>query len=101
MNSEVLIKRFQIKELFGIYNVDIPFENHVNIFVGENGLGKTTILNCLNYVLQGDVDNLYNTDFKEIIVTLKNDKKIYIKQKNSQAIRLGNFYGTGVHNRLD
>lgn len=79
MNSEVLIKRFQIEELFGIYNVDIPFENHVNIFVGENGLGKTTILNCLNYVLQGDVDNLYNTDFKEIIVTLKNDKKIYIK----------------------
>lgn len=82
MNSEVLIKRFQIKELFGIYNVDIPFENYVNIFVGENGLGKTTILNCLNYVLQGDVDNLYNTDFKEIIITLSNDKIINIKHDN-------------------
>lgn len=82
MNNDILIKRFQIKELFGIYNVDIPFDENINIFVGENGLGKTTILNCLNYVLQGDVDNLYNTDFKEIVVTLKNNKKITIKHDN-------------------
>lgn len=72
------IRRFEIEELFGIYNVDIPFENNVNIFVGENGLGKTTILNCLNYVLQCDSDNLYNIDFKRIIVTFGSGKKISI-----------------------
>lgn len=79
MVKDVIIKRFQIKKLFGLYNVDIPFENYLNIFVGENGLGKTTILNCLNYVLQCDVDNLYNTDFDEIIITFKNEKNINIK----------------------
>ena len=82
MNKEVLIKRFQIKELFGIYNVDIPFENYINIFVGENGLGKTTILNCLNYVLQRDVDNLYNIDFKEIVITFRSGNKVSIKHNN-------------------
>ncbi len=48
MKEEPFIKRFQIEELFGIYNVDIPFCNNINIFIGENGLGKTTILNCIN-----------------------------------------------------
>lgn len=78
MKEKVFLKRFEIKELFGIYNVDIPFESNVNIFVGENGLGKTTILNCINYVLQCDSDNLYNIDFKEIIVTFKNNEKVKI-----------------------
>ena len=81
MCNDSLIKRFQIKELFGIYNVDIPFENYINIFVGENGLGKTTILNCLNYVLQRDVDNLYNIDFNEIIITFRNGADICIKHE--------------------
>ena len=62
MKEKVFLKRFEIKELFGIYNVDIPFESNVNIFVGENGLGKTTILNCINYVLQCDSDNLYKEE---------------------------------------
>ena len=78
MKENVFLKRFEIKELFGIYNVDIPFDSNVNIFVGENGLGKTTILNCINYVLQCDSDNLYNIDFKEIIVTFKNNEKVKI-----------------------
>lgn len=37
------IKRFQIEELFGIYNVDIPFEDDINIFVGENGLDTSLV----------------------------------------------------------
>ncbi len=78
MNSKPFIKRFQIKELFGIYNVDIPFDNNINIFVGENGLGKTTILNCINYVFQCDSDNLYNINFKKIIVTFRNNSKVEI-----------------------
>lgn len=66
---DLFLKRFQIEGLFGIYDVDIPFESDINIFVGENGIGKTTILNCINYVLQCDSNNLYNIDFKKIIVT--------------------------------
>lgn len=46
MNSTNL-KSFKILGLFGRYDVDLPFDKEVNIFIGENGLGKTTILNCL------------------------------------------------------
>lgn len=77
-NKNLIIKNFKIEQLFGIYNVDIPFDKNVNIFVGENGLGKTTILNCINYVLRGDVENLSNIDFKTIEVILGNEEKVII-----------------------
>lgn len=78
MNKNLFIKRFEIKELFGIYNVNIPFSDNINIFVGENGLGKTTILNALNYIIQGDSDSLATIDFKEIYLTLGDNSKIEI-----------------------
>lgn len=37
--------------LFGLHNVELKFTKQVNIYVGENGLGKTTILNCVYYIL--------------------------------------------------
>ena len=78
----LFLKRFQIEELFGTYDVDIPFENNINIFVGENGIGKTTILNCINYVLQCDSDNLYNIDFKRIIITFGTGKIVEINHND-------------------
>lgn len=78
MTQDLFIKRFEIEELFGIYNVNIPFKDNINIFVGENGLGKTTILNALNYVIQGDSESLAAIEFKKMILTLGNDAKIVI-----------------------
>lgn len=78
MTKDLFIKRFEIEELFGIYNVNIPFKDNINIFVGENGLGKTTILNALNYIIQGDSESLAVIEFKKMILTLGNDTKIVI-----------------------
>lgn len=78
MTKDLFVKRFEIEELFGIYNVNIPFKDNINIFVGENGLGKTTILNALNYVIQGDSESLAAIEFKKMILTLGNDVKIVI-----------------------
>lgn len=35
------LKHFKINGLFGRYNVYLPFDKAVNIYIGENGLGKT------------------------------------------------------------
>ena len=78
MTQDLFIKSFEIEELFGIYNVNIPFKDNINIFVGENGLGKTTILNALNYIIQGDSESLAVIEFKKIILTLGDDTKIVI-----------------------
>lgn len=103
MTKQLFIKRFEIESLFGVYKVNIPFKDNINIFVGENGLGKTTILNALNYIIQGDSESLSAIDFKKIILTLGDDTKIIINHdeliKNNTSIhdrnRLYHYYPDG------
>ncbi|GGK71830.1 AAA family ATPase [Rufibacter glacialis] len=49
MNLE--IKRFRILGLHYYQDFDIVFDESIKILVGENGLGKTTVLNALYYTL--------------------------------------------------
>ena len=63
--------------LFGRYNIEIPFEKQVNIFIGENGLGKTTILNCIYFVLEKKFSRLANIEFSDINIKFKKDDKTY------------------------
>lgn len=57
--------------LFGRYNIEIPFEKQVNIYIGENGLGKTTILNIIYFILDGKFSRLSTIIFRKITVKFK------------------------------
>ena len=71
-----MIKHFKIKNLFGFRDVDIPFDNNIKILIGENGLGKTTILNSLYYVLTEKYYKLSQIQFEEIELQFNSGKKI-------------------------
>lgn len=71
MNSTNL-KSFKILGLFDRYDVELPFDKEVNIFIGENGLGKTTILNCLYYVLKKKYVQLETISFQSIEISFRN-----------------------------
>ena len=75
------LERFVIIGLFNEYNVDLDLQKEVNIFVGENGMGKTTILNCLYSVLSGRVEELINTAFEEIRVFFEDEEEPIILMK--------------------
>lgn len=80
------LKRFVIKGLFNEYNIDLDLQNEVNIFVGENGMGKTTILNCLYAVLSGRIEELINISFEEIKVFFEDaDDPIILMKKDLLA----------------
>ena len=81
MNSTNL-KSITITNLFGRSDVSLKFDKEVNIYIGENGLGKTTILNCVYYVLTKKYDKLFSIVFDEIIVEFKNDSAIYKVNKD-------------------
>ena len=76
MNSTNL-KSFKITGLFGQHTISLTFDKEVNIFIGENGLGKTTILNCLYYILEKKYSQLENVNFETIEIGFKNTEKIY------------------------
>ncbi len=76
MNS-TRIKQFKINGLFGRRDVCLNLQKEVNIFIGENGLGKTTILNCLYYVLKRNFTRLETINFRSIDVLFKGSDKVY------------------------
>ena len=61
-----MIKQFKITKLFGFRDIDIKFDNDIKILIGENGLGKTTVLNALYYVLNQMYAKLHKIEFENI-----------------------------------
>ena len=73
MNS-YFIESFKIDKLWGYRDIELTFNNDVNILIGPNGSGKTTILNLLHSILSGDLRSLLNIDFERAKIELKSFK---------------------------
>lgn len=71
----LIIDRIKIKGLFGQFDVNLPLNQNINIFLGENGMGKTTILNCLYYILSGNIEKLNTIVFEEISLYFNDDNE--------------------------
>ena len=76
--NQTNIEYINIIGLFGRYDVKVSLDNQVNIFIGENGLGKTTILNCVYYILENKYLKLLKIKFSEIQVKFKNNETLYM-----------------------
>ena len=64
------VENFEILGLFGGKDVKLSFTNKVQIYIGENGLGKTTVLNTLYYLLSLKFEELVNINFSEIKIRI-------------------------------
>lgn len=64
------IKSFTMKGVYGYKNLSMKMKGKTTIFVSENGAGKTTILNALNYLLNGNYNKLKNMSFNEIEIEI-------------------------------
>ena len=93
--NETGIEWFTIIGLFGHSDITLNFIKETNIYLGENGLGKTTILNCFYYVLCNDYERLLTMPFSEIRIKFKGETEAAITKmdvskyvnKNSRRFR--------------
>lgn len=69
INTEQKISLLEIKGLFGNQDVKIPFYNNVLILMGENGTGKTTILNILYHSLMLNYIKLIDLPFRRVTIS--------------------------------
>lgn len=79
-----IIKSFRVEGLFGTNNVDIIFDENKKILIGENGLGKTQILNLLYYTLTRNFMRLNDFNFEKLIIVFENDKKNTVEIKKEE-----------------
>lgn len=92
------LQYIKINGLFNRTNITLNFDNEVNVYIGENGLGKTTVLNCVYYVLKKRFSKLSEIVFDDISVKFKNIGKEYIitsadiRDYNNRKSRRGRLY---------
>lgn len=67
-----IIDRVQIDNLWGS-GVEIKFgcDRKFNFLIGQNGTGKTTVINLIAAALTGDFDRLDKIEFGRITIMLK------------------------------
>ncbi|WP_214691622.1 MULTISPECIES: AAA family ATPase [unclassified Exiguobacterium] len=70
--NESSLMGIRIEGLFNKFNYDINFNNVFNIFVAENGHGKTTIIKILVAALKNDRKSLQNLPFSKVHLTFSN-----------------------------
>ena len=65
--------KIKINKIFGKYNNEIDFDNRINIFIGENGIGKSTTINILKCLLEFRYIKLQDYYFESIEIIDEND----------------------------
>ncbi|QXP65835.1 ATP-binding protein [Polaribacter sp. AHE13PA] len=84
------IKRIIIKNLYGYLNKDIEFNKNINLLVGINGSGKTSVLNIINWLLVPSLSNLCANEFDKIELhfNYKNEDYILINRQNEKELTI-------------
>lgn len=81
-----IIKRLQIEKLFGTTNIDWELNPSVNVLVGQNGLGKSTILRIIEATLsQNSVDEL-NLINKCVLTFEDGLECVFARKQDSKAV---------------
>jgi ABC-type lipoprotein export system ATPase subunit len=86
MDNNKIIKSFTVNGLFGTTDLVIPFEDKAKILIGENGLGKTQVLNMLYYTLTKKFEKLFEYAFDSIIIEFEDNEKVQINKSDVEKL---------------
>ena len=82
----------KIKNLFGYRNYDLELNDKINILIGENGSGKSTILKIISCIFNGDLLALSEIEFEEICFDLSSKYEgIVINIKREDIVQIEEF----------
>ena len=75
----MVIEKIRIIGLFKYLNYELNLNRGINVLHGVNGKGKTTILNILTNILNGELNKFHQLSFKEVKINFENNNyfKIY------------------------
>lgn len=60
--------KLEIRGLYGFIDKTVDFKESINLLVGINGSGKTSVLNVINWLTTPSLPDLAVTEFKELIL---------------------------------
>lgn len=92
MAKSYYIDRMSVSGLWGRKDFNLSFYRDVNIIIGPNASGKTTLLNILRFVLRPDIRSLSEIDFEEIEIVLCDRESDSVRTINVKSKEKGLSY---------
>lgn len=71
------LKKIEIRKLYGSFSNTLSFDRKLNLLVGINGSGKTSLLNCIDWLLRPNLAALATTQFDKIQLGFTHKSKSY------------------------
>lgn len=88
---------FEAKKIYGVFDFNIDFNKDINIIIGKNGTGKTTLLKIIIAIFSKDYIYLSKVKFQYIKLTFQNDfnevvsivlSDYFVKKSNDNKIEV-------------
>lgn len=95
------IKKIEVYNFLGHEKIEYEFNESINIFIGPNGCGKTTLLKILSELKNLNLEYFLDISFSKIklilsdntiIIVKKSEKNIFLFQKLSKKLILSNYW---------
>ena len=89
-----MFKQFQIKNFRNIRNCSFHLSDGVNFIIGDNGAGKTSVLEAMNYIARGqsfrtkNISNIINreSEYFQLLATLETGSVLGMRRSSSDII---------------
>jgi len=92
-----MIKRLIVKNLNGRFDFDLTFHRDLNILVGQNGCGKTSLLKLMWYVYSGNIYRFASELIFDEVYLETFDSKIELKKERNKLRRNTDSYQIKVN----
>lgn len=86
--STTYIKRVELKGIHKRYDLDISFNESLNVLHGQNGTGKSTLIHIIANIANCDFIRFSFLEFNTIKVSYSNDAHIEVSQVESEGDKL-------------
>lgn len=70
----LIIKSILIEGIWGYKTINCKLQRNVNIIIGKNGVGKTTVLNLISSVINVDIEALCKVSFDRLLLDFYEDE---------------------------
>lgn len=86
--SNTYIKRVELKGIHKRYDLDISFNESLNVLHGQNGTGKSTLIHIIANIANCDFIRFAFLEFNTIKVSYSNDAHIEVSQLDAEEDKL-------------
>ena len=89
--NQMIIKKLTVMKLHGLYDYTVRFHDDLTFLYGENGCGKTTILNIISSIVTGELYSLSSYRFDTITLayydpSARRSHTLHIKSEDNEYL---------------